>query len=615
MRTMNVRESVKASLNLLSSRDRRLLGIVVVIQFLIAILDLLGVFLLGAVTALTAVAATGDSLPSNGIGSLINRLPTGFTFVLILALLAGITLITKSILALLLTRKTFQFLANRQAAVAGRMAERLLSRPLLDVQSRSSQETTIALTSGVAALTINTLGPAVVIASEISLILVLAFGLVLVDPLVAIFSVGFFGLLLLLLHFLLGSWATQLGRRATNADIGSFATMQHALRTYREISVSGRRGLFINRFQTLRWDAAKIQADQFILSQVGKYVFEIGLIVGGGLLVLLVSLTRDVAAAIGIVTVFLVASARLFPSLLRLQAALSGIRGASGTGAVTLELISELDRSDNSIGTAIPLPLADKLNTSAYEGFSGFTPGVKVDSVSLGYPGAAELALDSISLNISSGEAVAFVGSTGAGKSTLADVILGVLLPDSGSVWISGVDPHECVAQWPGAMAYVPQDVAVLTGTVRENVALGIPPEIIDDSLVWEALERAQLSDFLQDARDGIETVVGENGVQLSGGQRQRLGIARALYSRPKLLVLDEATSALDAETERIVTETLDSLSGDVTLIVIAHRLAVVRHCDQVIHLSGGRITGSGTFAEVRDQVPEFNRQAELLGL
>jgi ABC-type multidrug transport system fused ATPase/permease subunit len=223
--------------------------------------------------------------------------------------------------------------------------------------------------------------------------------------------------------------------------------------------------------------------------------------------------------------------------------------------------------------------------------------------------------LDSVSLNISSSQSVALVGSTGAGKSTLADVILGVLLPDSGSVLISGVQPFESVQQWPGAMAYVPQDVAVLTGSVRENVALGIPSEFIDDSLVWGALERAHLADFLRSSRDGIETLVGENGVQLSGGQRQRLGIARALYSRPRLLVLDEATSALDAETERLVTETLDSLAGEVTLIIIAHRLATVRHCDQVIYLADGRITGSGTFSEVRAQVPDFDRQAQLLGL
>jgi ABC-type multidrug transport system fused ATPase/permease subunit len=613
---MNVRESIRSSLNLLSKRDRFLLKVVVAIQFLVSILDLFGVLLLGTMTALAVTASTGDALPVAGFGSLISKLPTGTEFIMGLAIVAGFSLIAKSILSLLLTRRTFKFLATRQAVVSGNIAQRLLSRPLLEVQSRSSQETTIALTNGVNALTLGTLGQAVVVAAEVSLLFIPSVGLLLVDPIVAVFSIGFFGLLVALLHFLLGSSATQLGRRGTVSDIGSFATLQHALRAYREISVSGRRGLFISRFQSLRWDSAKVAADKFILSQIGKYVFEIGLIVGGSFLVLLVSLTRDVAAAIGIITVFLAASARLFPSLLRMQAALSGIRQASGAGAVTLALIDELDQAEKRSSVAtIPAPLAEAFNRSIHEGFPGFTPVVSVSSVSLGYPGTSNLALDSVSLEIAPSESVAFVGNTGAGKSTLTDVILGVLLPDSGAVLISGCEPHECVARWPGAMAYVPQDVAVLTGTVRENVALGIPPELIDNSFVWEALERAQLSTFLKETRNGIDTVVGENGVQLSGGQRQRLGIARALYSRPKLLVLDEATSALDAETEQIITQTLDSLAGEVTLIVIAHRLATVRHCDQVIHLSGGKVTGLGTFEQVRAQVPEFNRQAELLGL
>jgi ABC-type multidrug transport system fused ATPase/permease subunit len=613
---MNVRESVTTSLKLLPKRDRFLLKIVVAIQFLVSILDLFGVLLLGTMTMLAVAASTGDPLPVAGFGSLLNKLPTGLTFIIGLAIVAGFSLIAKSIISLMLTRRTFRFLANRQAVVSGNLAQRLLNRPLLEVQTRSSQETAIALTIGVEALTLGTLGQAVIIAAEVSLLLILSAGLLLVDPIVAGFSVVFFGLLVTLLHFLLGSWATQLGRRSTIANIGSFAALQHALRAYREIIVSGRRGLFITRFQSLRWDSAKVSADQFVLNQIGKYVFEIGLIIGGGLLVLLVSLTRDSAAAIGVITVFLATSARLFPSLLRMQAGLSGIRQASGTGEVTMALIDELDKAERRSPVAtIPTSLAEAFNRSIYEGFPGFTPVVSISSVSLGYPGASDLALDSVSLEIAPSESVAFVGKTGAGKSTLTDVILGVLLPDSGAVLISGCEPHECVAQWPGAMAYVPQDVAVLTGTVRENVALGVPPEFIEDSLVWEALERAQLSTFLKEMRNGIDTAVGENGVQLSGGQRQRLGIARALYSRPKLLILDEATSALDAETERIITETLDSLAGDVTLIVIAHRLATVRHCDQVIHLSDGRITGRGTFQEVRVQVPEFNRQADLLGL
>jgi ABC-type multidrug transport system fused ATPase/permease subunit len=420
----------------------------------------------------------------------------------------------------------------------------------------------------------------------------------------------------MILQLLLGSWATSLGQRSVEADIGSLAAMQHALRAYREVTVTGRRSLFIAKFQALRWDAAKVLADQFILNQIGKYIFEIGLIVGAGVLVAFMSLTKDLTAGIAIITVFLVASARVFPSLLRMQAAFSSIRGAQGSSGVTIDLIADLDAAEKEyLPPTIPPAEASEFNRTVHEGFPGFEGTVSVTSVSLGYPGASRLALDSVSLSIQQGKSVAFVGSTGAGKSTLADVILGVLLPDSGSVEVSGGQPFETVQRWPGAMAYVPQDAAVLTGTVRENVALGIPMDFIDDSLVSEALERAHLADFLANSRDGINTLVGENGVQLSGGQRQRLGIARAMYSRPRLLVLDEATSALDAETEHLIKETLDSLSGDVTMIIVAHRLATVRHCDQVIYLSSGRIAGSGTFEEVREQVPDFDRQALLLGL
>jgi len=607
---------IRQSASLLSRRDQQVLLVVVMIQFFVSLLDLIGVLLLGVVAALTASAATGTPLTAGGLGAILDWLPTSTSFVILLAFAAAILLVLKSILGLLLTRRTFRFLANRQAMVAGSIAQRLLTRPLLEVQVRSSQEISVALTGGVSAMTLTVLGQGVVIAAEISLVSAMFVGLIFVDPLVAGFTVLFFGSLVAILQFLLGSWATSLGQRSATAEIGSFAAMQHALRAYREVTVTGRRSLFIAKFQALRWDAAKVQSDQFILNQIGKYVFEIGLIVGAGLLVLLMSLTKDLTAGIAIITVFLAASSRVFPSLLRMQAGLSNIRGAQGTASVTLSLLADLDAAEKVYSPpTIPPALAAEFNRSVHDGFPGFTGSVSVSSVTLGYPGASELALDSVTLSIPSSHSVALVGSTGAGKSTLADVILGVLLPDSGSVLISGVQPFESVQRWPGAMAYVPQDVAVLTGSVRENVALGIPSEFIDNSLVWEALERSHLAEFLRSSRDGIETLVGENGVQLSGGQRQRLGIARALYSRPRLLVLDEATSALVSETERLITETLESLAGDVTLIIIAHRLATVRHCDQVIYLANGRIAGSGTFSEVRAQVPDFDRQAELLGL
>lgn len=613
---MKIIKAVKVSIRLLSARDQKMLVLASFFQLLISILDLLGVLLLGAVAALAAGEATGTQVTAGGLSQILVWMPTSTNFVIVLALVASVVLVLKSVLGLLLTRKTFRFLANIQAMVAGNIAQRLLTRPLLEVQLRSSQEVSIALTQGVSALTLTVLGQGIVIFAEISLVLLLFVGLLFVDPIVACFTVLFFGGLVLVLHLLLGSWATSLGQRSASADIGSFAAMQHALRVYREITVSGRRSLFIARFQDLRWEAAKVLADQFILNQIGKYVFEIGLILGAALLIFIMSITSNLATGIAIITVFLVASARIFPSLLRMQAAQSNIRGALGTASVTLDLMVDLEEAERAYSPpVIPPALASEFNRSVHEGFTGFNAQVSVSRVSIMYPGTAKLALDSVSLVIPANHSVALVGSTGAGKSTLADVILGVLVPDSGSVSISGLQPFESVQRWPGAMAYVPQDVAVLTGSVRENVALGIPAAFIDDSLVWEALEKAHLADFLSDSRDGIETLVGENGVQLSGGQRQRLGIARALYSRPRLLVLDEATSSLDAETERLITDTLNSLSGDVTMLIVAHRLTTVRHCDQVIYLAGGRVAGSGTFEEVRAQAPDFDRQAQLLGL
>jgi ABC-type multidrug transport system fused ATPase/permease subunit len=613
---MRTRESVSASLALLTKRDRRFLLLVVLIQFLLSLLDLAGIILLGVVVTISVAAFSGDSTPGGSIGTIVDYLPKGTSFIIFLGVMAGLALVAKSLFGMFLTRRTFQFLANRQAIISGSIARRLLSQPLLFVQRRSSQQVSVALTSGVSALTLGILGPATVIAAEVSLVTVLFVGLLVVDPAVALFSLVFFGLLALLLHLLLGPWSGRLGTRYSLAEIESLAQIQHAMRAYREIAVLGRREHFASRFQSLRWESAGVIADQFILGQIGKYVFEIGLVIGGGLLVLLVTLTQDTVAGVGVISIFLVASARLFPSLLRLQSSSTNIRGASGTGAVTLGLLADLDEAESDgAKDYLSDSVIKKLHDEVGLGYPDFDPSLRVTDVSLRYPGAATLALDSVTFETQSNCSLALVGATGAGKSTLADAILGVLLPDVGTVSISGVEPHECVDRWPGAMAYVPQDVAVLSGTVRDNVALGIPTDFIDDSLVWEALERAQLSTFLQESRDGIATIVGENGVQLSGGQRQRLGIARALYSRPKLLVLDEATSSLDAETERIITETLDSLGGDVTLIVIAHRLATVRHFDQVIHLSEGRITGRGTFEEVRAQVPEFNRQAELLGL
>ena len=352
--------------------------------------------------------------------------------------------------------------------------------------------------------------------------------------------------------------------------------------------------------------------------EVPKYVLEATLYLSVLALAVTQFLTKDLGAAAASVALFLAAGSRVVPALLRLQGASITIRNASVQAQPTYYLANELknDTSDQSVIDRAKNPLtAAVIKSRIAAGHGNFDPTIRVDNVSVTYFGAAVPALASTSFTLAAGRSCALVGSTGAGKSTLADVIIGVIEPDQGSVTVGGLTPGEAIAKFPGAISYVPQAVALVFGSVRENVALGLPLDAIDDALVWEALERAHLAEFLRESREGLDTMIGERGVRLSGGQRQRLGIARALYTRPRLLVLDEATSALDAETEQAIISTLDELEGDVTTVTVAHRLATVRRADQLLYLKNGEVVARGTFEEVRTQVSDFDRQASLLGL
>jgi len=616
---VNMRQSVKAALALLSRRDRRILILLIGIQASLALLDLIAIALLGIVVTLSASALTGATPVVGSTVLDVNRISNTdpLTLSLVLALVAGALLVTKSTISFLLTRRTLRFLANRQAMVSGKMTADLLARPLLFIQRRSSQETAYALTSGVNETILGILGNAVIIASELALVVVLIVGLSVVDLLVTVFTIVFFVLVGLALHKILANWAGRLGAQLSQVEVASYSTVQEVLRTYREVTVVGRRNMYVDRIRGLRWQAAAVQADLQIVNQVSKYVFEIALVFGGGLLAISQLLTRDATAALSVIVVFLAAASRMMPSLLRMQSSSLSIRSSAGTAEFTLGLAKELEKEQREGRRTITLDSETRwrVESGVREGHPNFIPEVRLAEVGLTYPHATEPAISGITLNVNSGTSLALVGSTGAGKSTLADLILGVLVPDTGTVTIGGQEPSVAIAQSPGAITYVPQDIPVVNGTIRDNVSLGLPQDLVLDDRIWEALERAQLAVFLTDQREGLGTVVGEHGMRLSGGQRQRLGLARAFYTRPKLIVLDEATSALDAETEHAVSKTLVDMDGDVTLIIIAHRLATIRHCDQVAYFEHGHMAAIGTFEEVRDRAPDFDRQAQLLGL
>lgn len=617
---MNVREAVRSGLGLLAPRDRRLLAVVCGLQMSTSILDLLGVLLLGIVSASAVATIAGGSEPGF-VTSIRDALPWSDagseTSIIALAMVAALLLIAKSIAGILLSRRILRFLARRQYAVSRQLASALLSQPLIQVQRRGSQETAYALTSGVTAATLVILGQGVIALTETALLVVLAVGLLFVSPLVTLFAAGFFAVIALLLQRVLSGWAWRLGERVSRAEIDSYAAVQESMKAYREIVVSRRRGFYVDRFGQLREDAALAQSDQQFVALLPKYVFEVALVVGAGLLAASQFMTSSVEAAVAVIAVFLAAGSRILPSILRLQGAVISVRTASGQAQPTFTLAADLGVGQGLASMALgdPVPSAREIRELIARGNPDFTPTISVNDAWFTYPEASAPALQSASFSAASGSSIALVGSTGAGKSTLADLVLGVVQPDHGDVSIGGLAPLEAIARWPGGIAYVPQDVAMTPGTVRQNVGLGLPDEAIDDRLVWDALERAHLATFLKSSRTGLDTVIGESGVRLSGGQRQRLGVARALYTSPKLLVLDEATSALDAETEMAIGETLRDLEGSVTTVTIAHRLATIRHCDLVINLDGGRIVAMGTFDEVRSLSPSFDQQARLLGL
>lgn len=612
---MRVWTIVRESHSLLDRRNQWRLALITLAQMATAFLDLIGVLLLGAVSVLSVAVVTGEPLPGFA-QSAVERF--GFTegdelsWVAAMCVAAGVALIAKTLISALLARLALRFLANRQAALSGQLTAGLLSRPLLEVQAMASQDVAFILTLGTQAATVGVLGGASAAIADVSLLVVLGLGLFVIDPVVTIFAILFFGLLAFGLQRLLSGWARRMGHDATFVDIESYMAIQEALASYREITVSNRRGVYVDRIQRLRWRSGALSADTQFMGLIPKYVFEVALVVGALGLGVSQLASKDAAAAVGIVAVFLVAGSRVMPAVMRLQTAALSILRSEAPAGKAYRLAQQLALAPAPPDSPVRV---DEIRRRLESGYPGFIPVVALRGVSLTYDGVGSPAVAEVSFTAAEGASVALVGSTGAGKSTVADILLGVVEPDEGSVTIGGVAPSTAVSQWPGGIAYVPQEVALANGTVRDNVALGLPPGSFDDAWVWEALERAHLAGFLRDSREGLETLIGENGMRLSGGQRQRLGVARALFTHPRLLVLDEATSALDAETEQSIAQTMQDLEGNVTTVTIAHRLASVRHCDLVLYLEDGRVVAQGSFEEVRRQSPAFDYQAQLLGL
>ena len=496
-------------------------------------------------------------------------------------------------------------MSRRGALISASLVRDLFSKSAIDLNKHTNQEIIYSTTLGVENLTTRVIGSALMIFSDLVLLFVLFVGLLFVNTSISLSIFLIFTFVALALNKLMKSSSYKLGIDEARLGLNSNESIVEALNSYRELLVKNRRSFYIKKITDLRMDLAVVTAKKNFMPNLSKYAFEIALIIASFIIAGIQFALYSSSQAIASLAIFLAASTRIAPAILRIQQSTIYLRLGLGTVEKTMDMIhfARSGRHDQLIST---LKSFDHNN---------FQPSIDIKDLNFRYENNANFSIQNLTLQIASGSQVAITGSSGAGKTTLVDLILGVFSNDYDSVKISGLTPLSAFARWPGAVAYVPQNINIMNTTIRANISQGFEFDSTDEERIWNSLKVAHLDEFVKALPLGIDTHVGEFGNQLSGGQRQRLGIARALFTSPKLLILDEATSALDGETEALISQTIKELKGKCTVILIAHRLSSVMNADKVVYMEGGKIVAEGTFSEVRNLSPDFEKQVKLMGI
>jgi ABC-type multidrug transport system fused ATPase/permease subunit len=601
-------EQIKKVLLLLNRSDRYKLGLVLIINIGLAFLDLIGVALIGITSAILIRGlqglAAGDQVTRFLQLLNLNELPQRH----LLLLLGGCAIsffILKTILSVYILRKTLRYMSTRNAQISSSLVSKMLNRPVEKIFIKPIQYQIYNVTGGVESLVGGAVTNLVVIASDLVLLLVILIGLMLVDPVTSIGTFFVFTGIGFLLYFLLHKRVAILNSKFAYQNIYFNQKVSEGINSFRDLFIKGGREFYVNEIRKTKMRLAGYDAEIKFLPNISKYTIEISVILGIAVVAGIQFYLFDSNRAIAVISVFLAASTRIAPAIIRLQQNVIAVKSSLSAAKPTLELIDELNGVEE----------LERIETVISTNHADFSPRVNLSNLKFTYLDAVENTIQDISLEISEGKFIAFVGPSGGGKSTLIDLILGLLAPSSGSISISGLTPVDAIKKWPGSIGYVPQDVFIENSTVKENICLGFNPESVPDDLVWQALEIADLSDFVKGLEGQLSYRISDAGKNLSGGQRQRLGIARALLTKPKIVIFDEATSALDAETENRVSESILKLTGECTVIFIAHRLSVVRSADMIYYIDKGKIISQGTFDELRKLNADFNNQANFMGI
>jgi ABC-type multidrug transport system fused ATPase/permease subunit len=561
--------------------NRRSAVVLVLLMLVGMVLETLGVGLI--VPLITILTQEDLHLQSPALSSIINAIgnPDHETLMIYAMLVMLGTYAAKNLFLAILVWKQVHFAFAIRRFLAKKLFTNYLHQPYtFHLQHNSAQlirnvtaEVSIFVSYGINSIMTLLIEGFVLIAIVSLLIAFEPYGTLLV---ILVFGSAVFGFQRII-RYRIDRW----GKERQYHDGMSIQHLQQGLGGVKDVKMLGCEETFLNKHYEHYSKSAKIAGWQQVLQALPRLWLE--LIAVGGIVILVLSMVsqgRSMQNILPVLALFAAAGFRLLPSLSRILSALQSLRYSIPVANVLMKEINLEVKKDQLTKSANICKFRDK---------------IYLHDIVYSYPSTSKPALNKVSVNIGCRESVGFIGSSGAGKSTIIDAILGLLKLDSGQVLVDGVDIQKNIRGWQNIIGYVPQSVFLTDDTLRSNVAFGLKNDEVDNNAVWNAIQAAQLEELVSSLPDGLETIVGERGVRLSGGQRQRIGIARALYHDPAVLVLDEATSSLDVDTERDIMETINVLHGSKTLIIVAHRLSTVERCDRIYRLEHGHIIEEGT--------------------
>lgn len=594
-------ETISKLIDLLSLAERKRAGVLMAMMLVMALLDMLGV---ASILPFIAVLANPVLVETNPILSWAYQLSANVGvasvehFLFLLGFLVFVLLVFSLTFKAFTSYAQIRFALMREFSIGKRLVESYLHQPYSWFLNRHSADLGKTILSEVLTVMYHGIMPLMTLFAQSAVAIALLGLLLLVDPLLAV-SVGLvLGIAYGGILGLMSGWLHTLGQARIQANQERYTAVSEAFGAAKEVKAGGLESIFIERFAKPAETYAKGQATAQIIAQVPRFALE-AIAFGGMLLVILYLMTQSgsFSAALPIIALYAFAGYRLMPALQQIYGAVTQLKFAGpALNALHTDLMG-LNQVEPYAMVSEPLPLNKhiELNNIVYQ-----------------YPNANAPTLKGINLSILARSTVGLVGSTGSGKTTMVDLILGLLDPQEGTLCIDGqVVNASNRRQWQKSIGYVPQHIYLADDTVSANIAFGLAPEMVDQQAVERAAKIANLHDFVMlNMSQGYSTMVGERGIRLSGGQRQRIGIARALYHNPRVLVLDEATSALDNLTEQAVMEAVHNLSHSITVILIAHRLNTVRECDQIFLLEKGVVKASGLFNELVEKNEQFKAMA-----